>query len=124
MAETTLDALPEVQEQSSDELVAEFAGPNADYYGAKFQRLAQNQSGPADLNWAAVQLGPFWGALRANWIVFWIGLVFDTCGLLLLTRGFLAEEGVEVGNSVIVGLIVLALGRLLLGWSADRLYRR
>ena len=124
MADTTLDAIPEAHEQSSDELVAEFAGPNAGYYTAKFQRLAQNQAGPADLNWAAVQLGPFWGALRANWVAFWIGLVFDTCGLMLLARGFFADEGVEVGNSVLIGLIVLALGRLVLGWSADRLYRR
>ena len=70
MTDATADAIPEAEELSGDELIAEFAGPNAAYYAAKFQRLAQNQSGPADLNWTAALLGPFWGALRANWIVF------------------------------------------------------
>ena len=124
MTDATVGEVSEAQERSGVELVAEFAGPNAAYYAAKFQRLAQNQSGPADLNWNAALLGPFWGAVRANWITFWIGLTFDTCAIMLLARGLFAEEGVPVGNSILIGLVVLAAGRLALGWSADRLYRR
>ena len=65
-------------------LIREFAGPDAEYFQQRFMRLARNEAGFAELNWRAVLLGPFWGALRSNWLLYWISLIFDTVAIMLI----------------------------------------
>ncbi len=108
----------------NDDLIAEFAGPDASYFQEKFDRLARNAVSLFDVNWTVALHGPLWGALRGNWLMFWMALVSDTIGLMLIARAVFPPEGEEVGNSLIVGVAVLVLGRLLVGAIGDRLYRR
>ena len=111
-------------ERAPDNLVADFAGADAAYFGARFDRLARNQAKPWEVNWQAAVQGFVWAALRGSWLLFWIGLLFDTVALMLIARAFFPPAEVEPGSTLFAGLIVLLGGRLLVGLLADRLYRR
>jgi glycine betaine/proline transport system permease protein len=111
-------------ERAQDDLVAAFAGPDAAYFRARFDRLARNEAKPWEANWAAAVQGPVWAALRGNWPLFWIALILDTVALMLIARGLFPPPDVEPGRSLLAGLLVLGIGRLAVGVLADRLYRR
>ena len=125
MVDTTADAAAteSAGNTGSDGLVEEFAGPDSSYFTEKFRALARGEVGLFDLNMKAVLHGPFWGALRGNWLVFWGILAFDVVALLLIARG-LAQPVDDVGPlTILAGVVVFAVGRLLAGAAADRLYR-
>jgi glycine betaine/proline transport system permease protein len=83
------------------------------------------QAGEAwEVNWQAVVQGPIWAALRGSWVLFWIGLILDTIGLMLIARALFPPAGVDTGTTLGTGLLVLVLGRLAQGLLADRVYMR
>ena len=108
---------------ASDGLVEDFAGPDAAYFEEKFRALARRETGYFDLNIKAALHGPFWGALRGNWLIFWSALAFDVIGVLLIARGVARPEAGVGPMTVLAGVVVLLVGRLLIGLTADRLYR-
>ncbi len=124
MVDATAEAASDLSgDAGRDALIEEFAGPDAAYFTDKFRALARREAGLFDLNTKAMLHGPFWGALRGNWLVFWACLAFDVVGLLLIARG-IAQPVEGVGPlTVLAGVVVLAIGRLIVGASADRLYR-
>lgn len=127
MVDATTDTVAEpggasVESQDA-ELIEMFAGPDAVYYEEKFDLLARNQASWLEINRTAALHGPYWGALRGNWLAFWIALLFDLVGLMLLARSVFPPDGASGGESLISGLVVLAAGRLLIGAIADRMYR-
>ena len=119
----------------------EFAGPGGDYYGRTFLRIQRDELPARHLN-AAALLGSFvWACLRGNWLVFWIGFVVDMVAAVNLAlvykyhlaaaksaiegKDFLVEryEGWTDAH-LLAAVVVFVLGRVLLGWLADRLYYR
>jgi glycine betaine/proline transport system permease protein len=111
-------------ERAPDDLLNQFAGPEATYLAIRFERLARKQAKPWEVNWQAVVQGPIWAALRGSWVLFWVGLILDTVALMLIARALFPPAGVEGGTTFGAGLLVLVLGRLALGAVADRVYMR
>lgn len=107
----------------TEDLVARFAGPDIEYCREKFDRLARNQTSVFDINRKAALQGPIWGALRGNWLAFWISLIFDVSGMMLLARGYFPPEDVATSNNIMQGILILIVGRVILGAIADRMYR-
>lgn len=115
------EAAPSLQEQ---QLVAEFAGDNADYYSDTFVHLQQNRLPTTHINRAALTGGPFWAAKRGNWLLFWGALLLDVCGLMLIARGLFAAPEQAGGMDLLWGILVLVAGRILIARFADPLYYR
>ena len=90
----------------------------------------------------AATLGSFvWAALRANWLLFWIGFCVDMIALVNLALVYkfdrAAAQAVIDGKEFLVqryegwtsshllaAVLLFIAGRLILGWLADRLYYR
>lgn len=127
MANLTADSIAEPGDASAESqgsvLIEMFAGPDAAYCKKIFDRFARGQASWLEINRTAALHGPYWGALRGNWLAFWIVLLFDLVGLMLLARSVFPPDGATGGGSLVSGLVVLAAGRLLIGAIADRLYR-
>lgn len=127
MVDSTVDSIAgsdgaPAESQGAD-LIEMFAGPDAAYCKEKFDRLARDQASWLEINRTAALHGPYWGALRGNWLAFWIVLVTDLVGLMLLARGVFPPDGATGDGSLVLGFGVLAAGRLLIGALADRMYR-
>lgn len=112
------ESAPSVEESK---LVAEFAGEKAEYYGDTFVHLQQNRLGATHINRSALLGGPFWAARRGNWMLFWISMLLDVCGLMLIARGLFAGEEAS-GANLLWGIVVLLAGRVLTARFADPLY--
>ncbi len=119
----------------------EFAGENGDYYASTFLSIQQDKLPRTHFNVSAALGSFFWAALRANWLLFWIGFLLDLVALIYLAlaykytkasaqavidnKAFLIERYDAWASSSLMGaLIVFVLGRLFFGWLADRLYFR
>lgn len=117
----TQEAAPSVQEQT---LVSEFAAEKADYYSDTFVHLQQNRLSATHVNRSALLAGPFWGARRGNWTHFWIALLLDVSGLMLMARGLFADPEKSGEFNLLWGIAVFICGRLLTARFADQLYYR
>jgi glycine betaine/proline transport system permease protein len=115
----------------------EFAGPNGEYYGNTFLKIQKDTLGKFHINIAAA-IGSFiWAALRGNWLLFWIAFLIDLVALINLSlmakysqaaidnaeKDFLVVryEGWSADH-LLGAILVFILGRLLVGWLADRFY--
>lgn len=119
----------------------DFAGPRGDYYAKTFLSIQQDKIGRGHMNWAAA-IGSFvWAALRGNWFIFWLGFVVDLVAAVYLAHAWkynaAAEQAVIDGkdflitryeawtsSALISTVVIFILGRLLVGWMADRMYFR
>lgn len=123
------------------EAFGNFAEQNQDYYGRTFLKIQQNKLSGLHINKAAALGGFVWAALRGNWIMFWIGFVFDmmaAANLGLVYRYSLAKAAaidaektylIErftdwTGRHLLAAILLFIVGRLVLGWIADRFYYR
>lgn len=135
-AESSGDADKELNQAFAD-----FADSNPDYYADKFLKIQQYRLPFFHLNIAATLGGFVWAALRGNWLLFWIGFVLDmmaaaNLGLVYRYTVSLAQAVEDKKDFLIerfeswtslhllaaVGFFVV--GRLLIGWMADRFYYR
>lgn len=117
----------------------EFAEERRDYYAGTFAKIQRNTLGLFHINIAAM-LGSFiWAALRGNWFLFWVGFAFDmmaasNLGLVYRfdqarqqaiedDKAYLVERFTDWTSSHLIAAVVLfVVGRLLIGWLADRTY--
>jgi len=116
-----------------------FAEQSTDYYSPTFLKIQQNKLSAFHLNVAALLGGFVWAALRGNWLMFWIGFVIDMMaaanfGLVYrysvakvaaieAEKGFLIERFTSwTGKHLIAAIVIFIVGRLILGWMADRSY--
>lgn len=95
--------------------VRQFCGLNAQHYLAAFERLAGAQRSRVQFHWAALLGGPYWAAARGLWGLFWLGLVLDTAGACWALSGLRPTAPAE-------GILVLAFGRLLVGFAGNWSY--
>ena len=119
----------------------EFAGFNRQYYSSTFLRLQLTGLPLGHLNLAALAGGFVWAALRANWFLFWAGLIVDlvaAANAALAYRYALAATQAATDSQdfliphhenwsdahLIAAAATFVLGRLVLGALADRLYYR
>lgn len=72
-----------------------FAGRNADYYAAQFDRIQGTTRYVWSWNWPAMLLGPFWGAWRGLWGLVWAFLLLELLALVQIGRGLWSDLGVE-----------------------------
>ena len=98
-----------------------FVGQNLEYYRAHF--LAQQEATGFAFrpNPAAFVLGPIWAAFRRVWRLFWLAVLTDSLGVLLIAMGMVGEE-LDARDKfllIVVGLIWLVAGRALIGASAN-----
>jgi glycine betaine/proline transport system permease protein len=110
--------------ESNDSLVRQFAGRAADYYGATFDATQRGSLGLVHLNSAAVVAGPFWGAARGVWALFWTCLATDVLALMWLAALYLRADTAAPKGGIAGAIALFAIGRLANGWAADRLYYR
>ncbi|HEX6705580.1 MAG TPA: ABC transporter permease subunit [Albitalea sp.] len=89
-----------------------FCGFNAAHYLAVFEGLAGAQRSRVRLNWAALLGGPYWAAARGLWGWFWLSLVLDTAGACWAVGALRPTAPAE-------GVLVLAFGRLLIGFAGN-----
>lgn len=116
-----------------------FAEQNTDYYSRTFLKIQQDKLSSLHLNIAAMLGGFVWAALRGNWMLFWIGFIFDMMaaanfGLVYrysvakaaaieAEKGFLIERFSNwTVKHMIAAIVLFIIGRLVLGWMADRSY--
>lgn len=92
-----------------------FCGWHAEHYLAVFEHQASAQPRRFKPNWAALLGGPYWAAARGLWGLFWLVLVLDMAGAAWAVRG-------TRDTALAEGLLLLAFGRLLAGFSGDWLY--
>ena len=117
----------------------EFADRSGSYYATTFLKIQKDSLPRFHMNKAAA-LGSFvWAALRGNWLLFWIGFLFDLVALVnvalyykysnavieFASREYLVERySGWASSSILAAIVVFILGRLLMGWLADRIYVR
>lgn len=123
------------------DLVAIFAERSSGYYERTFLKIQHSTLPRLHINRATALASFAWAAVRANWPAFWMGFCIDlfaavnlalsykfasaAADSLQLNRANLAElYGFKFSVHLWTGLAVLVLGRLILGWLADRLYYR
>ena len=89
----------EVDRETLDRSIHEFAGPNGDYYVNAFHKIHDATSAiPNTFNlWAAV-LGPFWSASRAIWGMFWTFLILEIIAWVQIGRGAWGNPGAEFAD--------------------------
>ncbi|NRF72304.1 ABC transporter permease subunit [Aquincola sp. S2] len=97
------------------EHVRHFSGLSAPHYLAVFERLAGAQRSRVKLSWAALLGGPYWAAARGLWGLFWLSLVLDTVGACWAFSEWRSTAPAE-------GILVLAFGRLLVGFAGNWAY--
>lgn len=116
-----------------------FAEQSKDYYSRTFLKIQQAKLSFFHLNFAAMFGGFIWAALRGNWVMFWIGFIFDMMAAANLglvyryavakTAAVAAEKDYLIerftdwtGKHLIAAIAIFIIGRLLIGWMADRFY--
>ncbi|MBO9447263.1 ABC transporter permease subunit [Ruegeria sp. R14_0] len=89
----------EVDRETLDRSIHEFAGPNGEYYVNAFHKIHDATSGiPNTFNvWAAV-LGPFWSASRAIWGMFWTFLILEIIAWVQIGRGAWGNPGADLAE--------------------------
>jgi glycine betaine/proline transport system permease protein len=97
------------------EHLQKFCGFNAAHYLAVFERMAGVQASRVKLNLAALLGGPYWAAARGLWGLFWLSLVLDTVGACWAL-------GTARSTAPAEGILVLAFGRLLVGFAGNWAY--
>lgn len=118
-----------------------FSEQNTDYYSRTFLKIQQANLPFFHVNTAAM-LGSFvWAALRGNWLLFWVGFVFDLIAAANLglvyryqnakvaaieaDKQFLIDRFTDwSANHLVAAVLFFIFGRLLVGWLADRFYYR
>ncbi len=129
----TVDAAERGVAPAADGEVERFAGPNAAYYAARFQRIATKGFGGVAPNGAALLAGPVWAAARGLWTNFWAAIAVETVALIMICRSLIgAGEGEEAAGAdwsgALLGLLLILAARLaqalLANWSYCRRYRR
>jgi glycine betaine/proline transport system permease protein len=128
-------------DQKLQDLVTIFTERASTYYYDVFLRIQRNTLSKFHVNWAALIGSFFWSALRASWLLFWIGFCIDlfaavnialsykyalaTTDSILNNRSTLAElYNLKSVVHLWIGLSALFLGRPVFAWLADRLYYR
>lgn len=89
----------EVDHETLDASIREFAGPNGDYYVKAFHKI-HDATGfvPRTFNiWAAV-LGPFWAASRAIWGMYWSFLILEIIAWVQIGRGAWGNPGADMAD--------------------------
>lgn len=119
----------------------DFVEKSRDYYAGTFLKIQQARLRLWHMNFAAVLGGFIWAALRGNWMLFWVGFVFDmiaAANLGLVYRYSADKADAIVANKeflierfsnwtflhLIAAVGIFIAGRLILGWLADRIYYR
>ncbi|MBX2839758.1 MAG: ABC transporter permease subunit [Gammaproteobacteria bacterium] len=118
-----------------------FAEKNPDYYADTFLNIQQSKLPFLHFNFAAM-LGSFlWAALRGNWLLFWISFATDmmaAANLGLVYRYSVAKAQAILDEKaylierfdnwttahLIAAILFFIVGRLVVGWLANRLYYR
>ena len=86
----------EVDRAALDQSIAEFAGPNADYYAQAFHKIHDNTGSlPKVFNSAAAIFGPFWAASRGIWGMFWAFIILEIIAFVQIGRGTWGELGAD-----------------------------
>ncbi len=86
----------EVDRETLDASIAEFAGPNADYYAKAFHTIHDTTGWfPRTFNRAAALAGPFWAAARGAWGIFWAFLILEIIAFVQIGRGTWGELGAD-----------------------------
>ncbi len=118
-----------------------FIKKNINYYKEIFEKIESNKIKFFHLNYSALLGGFVWSALRGNWLLFVIATVTDLIAAVNVTMYFKWGNGISQAiiddkqflveryqnwqdNSVIYAILTFFIGRLLVGWLADRLYFR
>lgn len=84
----------EVDRETLDQSIADFAGPNAAYYAQAFHAIHDATGAiPRTFNRAAALAGPFWAAARGAWGMFWIFLILEIIAFVQIGRGTWGELG-------------------------------
>lgn len=119
----------------------DFVENSKDYYARTFLKIQQAKLGFWHINLAATLGGFVWAALRGNWLLFWIGFAVDmmaaaNLGLvyrysiaraeaIVADKQFLVERFTNwTGLHLLAAVLLFFIGRLVLGWMADRYYYR
>jgi len=86
----------EVDRAALDASIAEFAGPNAEYYAKSFATI-HDTTGPIPkaFNVAAFLAGPFWAAARGACGMFWGFLILEIIAFVQIGRGTWGELGAD-----------------------------
>ncbi len=120
---------------------SDFAEKGREYYANTFLKIQQAKLKFFHINFAAALGGFVWAALRGNWLLFWVGFLFDmiaaaNLGLVYRYSGAKADA-IESNKEflierfsnwtslhLIAAVVIFIAGRLILGWMADRFYYR
>ena len=117
----------------------DFAQKNGDYYSKVFGLIQRNQLKLYHINYSALLGGFFWCALRGNWFLFFLSSFLDLIAAVNITLYFRYGAGIEQAildkkdflvdrystwqdSSLIHAILTIILGRILIGWLADRVY--
>ena len=86
----------EVDRDTLDASIKDFAGENGDYYVTAFHKIHDNTGFlPTTFNiWAAI-VGPVWAASRAIWGMFWTFLILEIIAWVQIGRGLWGNPGAE-----------------------------
>ena len=120
--------------------VGEFVVTRQGYYSREFGKIQSATRFPWSWNTAAALAGPFWGASRGLWGVFWMFLVLEALAFVQIGRGWwgdlgagklavrVAEEAALAAGGattfLLVGLALLAGLRLVQGFYANTRYEK
>ena len=86
----------EVDRAELDASIADFAGPNADYYAHAFHKIHDTTGSiPRVFNLAAALFGPFWAAARGIWGMFWGFLILEIIAYVQIGRGAWGDLGAD-----------------------------
>ena len=116
-----------------------FAQKNGDYYSKVFGLIQRNQLKFYHINYSALLGGFVWSALRGNWFLFFLSTFFDLIAAVNVTMYFKYGAGIEKAiidkkeflverytnwqdSSFIYAILVFIIGRIVIGWLADRIY--
>ncbi|MFK8081492.1 MAG: hypothetical protein AB8B97_14485 [Granulosicoccus sp.] len=79
-----------------DASIADFAGPNANYYSRAFKKIHDSTGAiPRVFNLSAFAWGPFWAAARGIWGSFWAFLILEIIALVQIGRGTWGNLGAD-----------------------------
>ncbi|RED18848.1 ABC transporter permease [Pontivivens insulae] len=86
----------EVDRETLDASIAEFAGPRADYYADSFHTIHDTTGPiPRTFNLAAFLAGPFWASARGAWGLFWGFIILEVIAFVQIGRGSWGQLGAE-----------------------------
>ena len=107
-------------------LVAQFVGPRHEYYTTRFVAMQRHGLRNGGFNISAACAGPLWAAYRGVWWLFWVGVVLDLAGVILIVNGLVAETARKelTGWGLWAGVLSLIASAIALGFLANAsLYR-